>query len=330
MASSNKKIIVVVGATGNQGFSVAKTFLGLPEWHVRCVTRTPSSSAAQGLSDLGAEIIQADLSDIDSLEVAFKSACAIFVNTDFWEFYRPLQAAPETAGETASKAAFDHEVLHGKNAAIAAAKVPSLERFVYSALPPMKRHSKGKYKKSYHADSKATIVEYIEQIPELAKKSSIVYLGAYTTNAMFTPRFDPASDKYQFVLPLKKDTRIPIIDARVSTGLFVRALIETEAPGVKLLAYDSMPSVGEITESWSQASRKETMFVEVSIEVMHQKFGVPMELLDSPGFIAEYGYTGGIEGVIEPPQLKHKVTTKSFEDWLKERDWAEVLSSGSM
>jgi hypothetical protein len=38
-----------------------------------------------------------------------------------------------------------------------------------------------------------------------------------------------------------------------------------------------------------------------------------------------FGYMGGIEGFIEPFQLKKKVPTKSFEEWQKGQDWEEVL-----
>jgi hypothetical protein len=37
------------------------------------------------------------------------------------------------------------KLLHGTNAAIAAADVSSPKHLIYSALPPMKNHSKGKY-----------------------------------------------------------------------------------------------------------------------------------------------------------------------------------------
>ncbi|KAK9490812.1 hypothetical protein V1508DRAFT_423820 [Lipomyces doorenjongii] len=47
---SIKKTIVVIGATGVQGSSVARTFLSLDHWHVRAVTRNPSSAAAQTIS----------------------------------------------------------------------------------------------------------------------------------------------------------------------------------------------------------------------------------------------------------------------------------------
>ncbi|KAE8450585.1 hypothetical protein EG329_005929 [Mollisiaceae sp. DMI_Dod_QoI] len=326
--ASTKKTIVVVGATGNQGSSVAHTFLNLPDWHVRCLTRNPSSSASLALTALGAEVVQADLSDATSLSQAFANANAIFVNTDFWETYRKGMATNPEAAHSHSEAAFEKELLHGKNAAHAAAAVPSLERFIYSILPSMRKGSNGKYPDSYHWEAKAAVAEYIlNEEPELAKKSSFIYLGAYNANPMLSPRIDPASGKYTFVLPLKKGVRMPIIDPRVSTGPFVQALIENEDPGTKLLAYDSYLTMGEIADVWSKASGKEADYVEVSVEFMHEKLGVPKEVLEAPGFISDFGYMGGVHGFIEPSQLKKKVQTKSFEDWQKERDWKAVLEA---
>jgi hypothetical protein len=329
---SPKKIIAVVGATGNQGSSVAHEFLKLPNWHVRCLTRNPSSSASLALSALGAEVIQADLSDLASLSKAFANASAIFLNTNFWETYRALPETPVDGGKSASEVAFETEVLHGRHAAIAAAAVPSLERLVYSSLPPMKAHSRGKYGNGNHWDTKATVIEYIlKEQPELAKILSLIYLGGYNTNPMLTPRFNPASRKYMFVLPLAKEVRMPVIGPKESTGPFVRALVEDEDAGTKLLAYDtnSYLTIGEIVDLWFKASGKDAEHVFVTAEVMHQQFGISKEVLDAPGFISEYGYLGGVDNFIEPYQLKTKVQTKSFEEWLKERDWEEVFESSN-
>ena len=141
--TSPKKIIVIPGATGNQGSSVARTFLSLPNWHVRCLTRNPSSAAAQTLSGLGAELVQGDLSDLASIIRAFASANTIFAHTDFWATYLdPSTPAKSTAAnKTSSELAFDLEISHGTNIAKAAAGVQTLERFIYSTLGPMKKHS---------------------------------------------------------------------------------------------------------------------------------------------------------------------------------------------
>lgn len=332
MVSTTRKIIAIVGATGNQGGSVARTFLALPEWHVRCLTRNPSSRAAQDLLSLGAEVVQANMETESSLSDALKGAHAIFLNTDFWETYQPLIAAQtghtDSNEPTPGAIALEREILHGRNAALAASKIPTLERIVYSALFPMKKLSHGKYDHSHHWESKAAIVDFIRnEVPDLAKKTSEIYLGAYNTNALIMPRPDPASGKYTFITALGAETRIPVIDQNASTGPFVRALVEAEPAGTRLLAYDSYPTMNEIVDIWRRASWREVSFRVMTLQQIHEMLEIPMEVLDAVGFIEEFGYTGG-EKLVEPDRLTEKVKTRSFEEWMMGRDWKEVLEAG--
>jgi uncharacterized protein YbjT (DUF2867 family) len=59
--AENKKILVVFGATGIQGGSVAKTILSDPitsqQFCVRAVTRDPSKPAAVAVKNLGADLV---------------------------------------------------------------------------------------------------------------------------------------------------------------------------------------------------------------------------------------------------------------------------------
>ncbi|KAL4985521.1 hypothetical protein BDW68DRAFT_179643 [Aspergillus falconensis] len=324
--SNPAKTIAVIGATGNQGFSVAESFLNIPNWTVRALTRNPASPTAQKLASMGCEVVQADLNDISSLERAFDEAHAVFVNTDFWAAY--------TSDPTRdSLAAYTQEVKHGKNAAIAASKIPSLERFVYSALPSFSKASGGKYSKALHCESKAAVVEYIETSPdlaELAKKTSFIYLGAYATNPLFTPKSQSEDGVYQFIMQVRPGARMPIIDAAGSTGPFVKELILTEKPGTKLLAYDtdSYLSMAEAVDIWSRRTGEKAEIITVSAAEIWERFGVPMEVLDAPLGIEEFGYMGGVEGFIEPGDLKNKMVTRSFEGWLKTRDWRELALAG--
>jgi len=174
-------------------------------------------------------------------------------------------------------------------------------------------------------------VEYIEkEQPELAKKMSLIYLGAYVTNPLMMPKWDERSGKYMFVLPMSIEARMPIIVPNQSTGPFVRALIEDEDAGKRLLAYDSYLQIGEVVEMWSRVAGTDAGFLQVSIEVMDAQFGIPVEVLDGPGFIDEFGYMGGVESPIEPAQLKRRPRTKPFDEWLKERDWKEILDGGKV
>ena len=80
---SDKKLIVVVGVTGNQGGSVARRFLKDPRFNVRGITRDPLSAASKALAEQGVEIVKADLHDVESLKSAFKGANVIFSVTQY-------------------------------------------------------------------------------------------------------------------------------------------------------------------------------------------------------------------------------------------------------
>lgn len=80
MASDSIPIITVFGATGNQGGSVARSLLQNPAFHVRALTRTPSSDAARKLADQGAEVVSADGFKSEDMLAAFHGSWGAFVN----------------------------------------------------------------------------------------------------------------------------------------------------------------------------------------------------------------------------------------------------------
>ena len=190
---SANKTIVVLGATGNQGGSVADVFLGEPGWQVRAVTRNPSSTKALALAARGAEIVSADLDTPSSLLSAFEGANAIFAVSDFWGLYfNPANASKAAEGEPLNVWAANHETGQLKSVVDAAAKIPTLERFILSSLSNPTKWSKGKYTHVYHFESKAKAAEYAaENHPELWKKTSIFQAGFFLSNYVFNPSFQP-------------------------------------------------------------------------------------------------------------------------------------------
>ncbi|GAB2797006.1 NmrA/HSCARG family protein [Rhabdobacter roseus] len=76
---NNKKSpsILIVGGTGTQGGNVARELLQFGHL-VRVLTRNPNSLAAKQIEQLGAEIVQGDLGDPDSLIPVMKDVEAIF------------------------------------------------------------------------------------------------------------------------------------------------------------------------------------------------------------------------------------------------------------
>ena len=80
-----KPIVLITGATGAQGGSVARALLKSGEYVVRIFTRNGESEKARALELLGAEIFTGDLDDISSLKVAMQDAYAVFGLTNYWE-----------------------------------------------------------------------------------------------------------------------------------------------------------------------------------------------------------------------------------------------------
>lgn len=112
MTSSNeKKLIVIIGITGNQGGSVADAFLSNPNYRIRGLTRNSSSPAAKDLAAKGIEIVQADMDVPQSLQKAFEGANLIFSVTNYWEpFFRPdCRAKAKEEGKGCREFAYEVE-----------------------------------------------------------------------------------------------------------------------------------------------------------------------------------------------------------------------------
>lgn len=183
--SSQKKTIVIVGATGAQGSSVVNTFLSSKGWHVRAVTRSPSSAKAKALQSRGAEVVAADSNDPSTLRAAFKGAHAIFAVTDIWALVGQAATDPSVLkpGQPAIEYAFEKELQQGKNFFDVTATIPTLERLVFSALAQPSKWSNGKYTYGLHFEAKGMAVEYGRTTyPELWAKTSIIQVGFYLEN----------------------------------------------------------------------------------------------------------------------------------------------------
>ena len=86
---ADKKILVIFGATGNQGGSVIDSILNDPktssEFKVRGITRDPSKPNAQALTARGVECVAADINSKDQIKSALQGAYAVFAVTNYWE-----------------------------------------------------------------------------------------------------------------------------------------------------------------------------------------------------------------------------------------------------
>jgi len=80
----SEKIVLISGATGQQGGAVARSLAG-KGFKLRGLTRKPEGEAAKKLSDLGVELVRGDLDDVDSLKAALKGVWGVFGVQNTWE-----------------------------------------------------------------------------------------------------------------------------------------------------------------------------------------------------------------------------------------------------
>ena len=172
------KTILVIGATGAQGGSVARHLLARNEFAVRAMTRNPDSEAAKELLWLGAEVVHGTLDDRASIRAALKDVYGVFGVTNYWEH-------------------FARELEHGQNLinAVAGAHV---EHFVFSSLPSVYKESNGELS-APHMDLKFELEEYARS---LGIPSTFVHVAFYYDNFFsFFPPQKAADGKYHFGFP---------------------------------------------------------------------------------------------------------------------------------
>ena len=117
---ATKKLIAVIGATGQQGGAVVRALQRQGKFKVRALTRNPSKH--RGIAD---EVVEANLDRPGSLRAAFEGAYGVFLVTNFWE-----------QGTDERKQA---------EAAIRAAKDAGVKHFIWSTLPDVEAISGGKF-----------------------------------------------------------------------------------------------------------------------------------------------------------------------------------------
>jgi uncharacterized protein YbjT (DUF2867 family) len=82
--STEKPIILVTGATGQQGGATARELLSKGH-RVRAMTRKPEGEKARALAGRGAEVVKGDLDDPASVERALAGAWGAFAVQNTWE-----------------------------------------------------------------------------------------------------------------------------------------------------------------------------------------------------------------------------------------------------
>ncbi|GBB92946.1 hypothetical protein RclHR1_02090010 [Rhizophagus clarus] len=211
---SQKPLIVVSGATGAQGGSVANSLLATGNYRVRALTRNPNSDKAKKLASKGAEVFKCDLSIREDVEKALSGADIAWLVTNFWD--------PSISGTDVNE-----EERQGKMFADIA-KEKGLNWLIFSSLPESTVESGGKYPDITLFSGKYHVEEYIKAsgIPN----STFVYLGFYFQNfgsPSFIPFVPNENGEIELVVPyLEESDKLPMVDAENDTGPLVAKIIE--------------------------------------------------------------------------------------------------------
>ena len=120
MLFNNKKLIAVVGATGQQGGGVVRGLQASGQFKIRALSRNPGKHR-----ELADEVALADLNRPETLKAAFEGAHGVFLVTNAGE-----RGADERKQATA---------------AVRAAKDAGVEHLIWSTLPNVEAISGGKF-----------------------------------------------------------------------------------------------------------------------------------------------------------------------------------------
>ncbi|UQC75736.1 uncharacterized protein CLUP02_17244 [Colletotrichum lupini] len=314
------KLIVVCGVTGNQGRSVAETYLKEAGWRVRGITRDATKPASLALAAKGVEIVEGDLDDAESLKAALQGANIVFGNTVF-PFMLALTSNPQLKpGQSVLEWAYELEVQQGKNLVEAVAKLDSLQLFIWSTLSATRKWSGGKFQNVYHFDSKAAVADH---------------------------RRDGT-----MVLRMPGELKYPIPHVLVhETGKYVKALAQA-SPGTHLLAYSEFLTWPDYVSLWGRMTGVPAVFESITMDDMDKLApgGFGLEIGEMHAYSMEFGYWGNDPSVIYPEQvgalwlrfpnetkltviiiqlgLKGELTT--IANYIKGEDWSELLGRPAM
>jgi uncharacterized protein YbjT (DUF2867 family) len=137
MEHTNKRLIAVVGATGQQGGAVVRALQAGNQFKVRALTRNPAKHR-----ELADEVVQADLNRPETLRAAFEGAHGVFLVTNPW-------------GEGSDE-------VQQATAAVRAAKEAGVKHFIWSTLPNVEAISGGKLHVPHFTD-KAKVDQVVKE-----------------------------------------------------------------------------------------------------------------------------------------------------------------------
>jgi uncharacterized protein YbjT (DUF2867 family) len=280
---TNQTLILVTGATGQQGGAVAHALLREGR-KIRVMTRNPGKAAA--LAKAGAEVIKGDLTDQTDLQAALRGVQGVF------------------AMSTPFEAGMDSEVRQGVMLADAA-KRAGVAHYVYTSVGSAHRHTG-----IPHFDSKWNVERHIEKIGLSATiLRPVFFMENFTTFAQ------PSADGV-ITMPMKPGRKLAMVALR-DIGEFGAAafLRPKDFLGQALdLAGDEL-TIPEAAAFLAKATGRMIRFHELPLDQAEAAMG--HDLATMFRWFNDVGYA------IDVPALKKKfgIPLTTFQEWIGIVDW---------
>lgn len=281
------KLLVIFGVTGQQGGSVAKYVINDPElsniYKVRGITRDSSKPSAQALQQKGVELVNADMTDKESLKRALKGADTVFAMTS--ATYELISKQERTQGKRLVDSAVEENVKY----------------FIWSTLPHVEKISEGKILGVLHFDEKAEVEEYLRSKPiKSVFFSPAMFMQNFNADFGPSPLGDGTYGIFNIINPYRK---IAFIDIVGDAGKFVGAILANpdRYEGKVISGAANLYTMNEVAQNISEVSGKTVKYNQVTEEVF-RGFLPPQAADDLVGMfkhINDNGYFG--------PQMKDLV-----------------------
>ena len=264
--STSDKLIVVTGATGQQGGATAKHLLK-QGWRVRGLTRDVQGAAAQALAAAGAEVISGNMDDRTSLDKSFAGAYGVFSVQNFW--------LPDVGAAG--------EVRQGKIVADAA-KAAAVRHFVYTSVGGAERKTG-----LSHFDSKWQIEQYGRSLGLPATILRPVFFMENLTSPMMGPRDGVLANALK---PTTSLQMIAVEDIGFFAALAFARPQEFIGKAVEL-AGDAL-TMPQVAETMTRVTGQPVQFVEVPLA---QVAAFSQETADMLAWFNDHGYEADIAGL---------------------------------
>lgn len=280
-------IILITGATGNQGGAIAHQLLS-KGYRVRAMTRNSDSEKSRALAALGAEVVQGEFDDPESLERALTGAWGAYSVQNTWE---SGVVREEEQGKLFAEIARKKEISH----------------FVYSSVGSAHLNTGVP-----HFDNKWRIEM---KIRSLVFPSYTILRPAFFMDNFVSPWFKPGLMEGKLKIALKPDTLLQMI-AVEDIGKFGALAFEEHEKmnGVALDIAGDQCTMPEAAEIIGRAMGKKIIFERPPIEEVRkwsEDFAVMLEWFDRVGYCAD----------INALEKNYGVGLVKLSQWASKADW---------